>query len=159
MIEIKKAFGSISNDELNHLLDGPVWLSLLASITNDGVVNPSEKADAVRLAHLRTFTSPKSLQEFYEKVDQRFDERFDTLHSRLTMDNENDKTLYIKAQIEIAHKVLEKLDKDIAASLEESFSSFYEHVFKADKSFFQYFALPIISNRLDKVSGNFSFKK
>lgn len=159
MIEIKKAFTSITNDDMNHLLDTPVWLSLLASFTNDGIVNPSEKADAVRLAHLRTFTSPKSLQEFYEKVDERFDDRFDTLHARLTMDNEHDKILYIKAQIEISHKVLEKIDKDVASSLEESFSSFYEHVFKADKSFFQYFALPIISNRLEKLSGHFGFKK
>ena len=159
MIEIKKALTSITEDELNHLLDTPIWLSLLASFTNDGVVNPSEKADAVRLAHLRTFTSPKSLQEFYQKVDERFDKRFDALHSRLTMNNEHDKTLYIKAQIETGHKVLEKLDKDIASSLEESFSSFYEHVFKAEVSFFQFFALPIISNRLDKISGHFNFKK
>lgn len=156
MIELKKAFGDLSEDELNHLLDAPVWLSLLAAYKNDGVVEASEKADAVKLAHLRTFTSPKSLREFYEKVDARFSERFDKLNERLTMPVA-DKIIYMEAQIKVGHALLNKVDEDVASSLEESFESFYEHVFKSESSFFQYFALPIISNRLDKKSGKLDY--
>lgn len=154
MIEIKKAFQGITDDELNHLLDAPVWLSLLAAHANDGVISSSDKADAVKLAHLRSFTSPKSLHDFYEQVDAQFEKRFDTFLARLP-EGEKDREVYIEAQIKISHGILAKLDEDISSSLEESLESFYKHVFKSDKSFFQYFALPIISNRLDKQSGNY----
>ncbi len=154
MIEIKKAFQSISEAEFNQLVDAPVWLALLAAISNDGEIHPSEKADAVKLAHLRTFTSSKTLQEFYKRVDEKFESRFDTLISRLPA-TEHDKVLYIEGQIKQVHNILLKLDMDVAEALEASFSSFYEHVFKSEQSFFQFFALPLVSNRLNKQSGHY----
>lgn len=158
MIEIKKAFQQLSDTELNELLDAPVWLSLLAAYSGDGTVSRDERAEAVKLAHLRTFTSPKSLREFYSKVDERFERRFDKLNARLPENNEN-RILFIEAQVKHCHKLLrEKVDKDLAVEIEESIASFYNHVFKADRSFFQYFALPIISGRLDK-SNEYDFDK
>ncbi len=158
MIELKKAFQNITDDEMTQLLDLPIWLALLAAFTGDGRVSEGERAEAVKLAHLRTFTSHKSLQEFYTKVDERFATRFDKLITRVPK-GEKDREVYIEAQIKLGHAILLKLDTDIAATLEDSLESFYSHVFKADKSFFQYFALPIISNRLDKQSGHYDFDK
>jgi hypothetical protein len=154
MIEIKKAFQGITEDELNHLLDAPVWLSLLAALANDGVIEPAEKAEAIKLAHLRSFTSPKSLREFYEQVDARFEKRFDAFVARLP-EGKEDREVYIEAQIKVMHAILPKLDEDIASSLEESLESFYKRIFNSEKSFFQYFALPVFSSRLDKNSGNY----
>ncbi len=154
MIEIKKAFQTITEAEFNQLVDTPVWLALLAALSNDGEIQPSEKAEAVKLAHLRTFTSSKTLQEFYKKVDEVFASRFDRLHDRLPA-GEHDKELYIEAMIKQTHSILLKLDVDVAEAIEGSFSSFYDHIFKSEKSFFQYFALPLISNRLDKQSGHY----
>ena len=157
MIEIKKAFEGLTDAELNQLLDAPVWLSLLAAYTGDGKVSEDERAEAVKLAHLRTFTTPKNLREFYEKVDQRFEQRFDALNNRLPEKHE-DRIKYLEAQVKHCHKLLEeKVDQDLAADIEESLESFYRHVFKADTSFFQYFAFPIISGRLAKESGKFDF--
>lgn len=158
MIEIKKAFQRLSEDEFNQLLDAPVWLALLAAYTGDGKVSRDERADAVKLAHLRTFTSPKNLQEYYAKVDERFEKRFDTFDRRLP-ESEKDRDLFLEAQVKGCHKLLEeKVDKDLGAEIEDSWESFYNHVFRADSSFFQYFALPIISNRLDK-SSKYDFDK
>ncbi|HKL03426.1 MAG TPA: hypothetical protein VJ911_07105 [Cryomorphaceae bacterium] len=157
-MELKKAFDSVSKEEMKYLLDIPIWLALTAAYRNDGVVSESEKADAVKLAHLRTFTAPKSLQQYYEKVDGIIEKRFEVLNSRLPK-SERDREIYLVSQIKRSHALIKKLDRDVAETLEASLASFYEHVFRADKSFFQYFALPVISNRLDKKSRSFNFEK
>ncbi len=151
MISIQKAFQNLNEEDFKFLLDTPIWLSLMAAYTADGKVSKHEKAEAVKLAHLRTFTAAKSLREYYAKVEDHFAERFDKLDSRLPKD-EHDRDLYLRTQLKRLPEVLKKLDSDIMQSMEESLESFYEHIFKADVSFFQYFALPIISNRLDKSS-------
>ncbi len=158
MIEIKKAFQNITADQFHELLDVPVWLALLAAYEVDGKISENEKADAVKLAHMRTYTAPKSLQEFYRLVDGRFAQRFEHLDHRLPKDVEN-KKVYIRAQIHHANALLDKLDPDIASGLQKSLASFYKHVFNSDKSFFQYFALPVVSNKLDKYAGNIDLGK
>jgi hypothetical protein len=62
------------------------------------------------------------------------------------------------AQIRRAEAILRKLDDDVATGIKKSLSSYYKHVFNADKSIFQYFAFPVISNRLEKQSGKFEFE-
>ena len=156
MIEINKAFHKLTDQELTQLIDVPIWMSLLAAYAGDGKVSGDERADAVRLAHLRTFTSPKSIRGFYEKVDKIFDERFDILNKRVPS-KQKDIIVYIEAQVKKSHALLAKIDEDLAADLEESLESFYKHVFNADKSFFQYFALPVFSSRLDRNSGKYDF--
>lgn len=158
MLTIKQAFENISEDEFNQLLDTPVWLSLLAAYAGDGKVSEDEKAEAVKLAHMRTYSAPKSLREFYKMVDARFELRFEILNNRLPEGSDNIMS-YIKPQVQRSHDIILTLDRDVAETLEESLSSFYRHVFKADKSFFQYFALPVVSSRLEKHDGNRAFNK
>jgi hypothetical protein len=158
MIEIKQAFQSLSHEEFSQLLDAPVWISLAAAYANDGVVGEDEKAEAIRLAHLRRFTAPKSLRPFYELVDGQFEQRFLILNLRLPS-SVDDKVIYIDRQLKRVYEIMKKLDPDILSSLEESLVSFYEHVFNSQKSFFQYFAIPVLSSNLDKNSGHFQFSK
>ncbi len=150
MIEIKKAFEDLSPEEFSHVLDAPVWISLMAAYAGDGILSPDEKSGAIKLASLRKFTSPKSLRDFYKLVDMQFEQRFDILNLRLPTE-EKDKEIYLKAQMRRVHEILLKLDKDVAIDLEKSLASFYEKVFNSHVSFFQYFALPIISGSLDDV--------
>lgn len=152
VIKIKDAFEPLSEQEFNKILDAPVWTALLAAYTTDGHVTDSEREDAFKLAKLRTFTAPKSIRELYKKISERFPRRFKVLDERLPANTE-DKVLYIRAQVREAHKLIFKLDEDVAALLQESFSSFYTHVFNADKSFFHYFAVPVVSGYLEKKYG------
>lgn len=158
MIEIKRAFQNLTAEEFSHLLDSPVWISLAAAYAGDGTVSKDEKAEAIRLAHLRVFTAPKSLRPFYELVDSQFEQRFNILNLRLPAKSENIE-IYLEQQLKRVYEIMLKLDPDIFSSLEESLESFYEHVFNSHKSFFQYFALPVLSNRLDKKSGHYKFSK
>lgn len=156
MIEIKKAFAELSPEEFSQLLDAPVWISLMAAYAGDGILSADEKADAIKLAHLRRYTAPKSLRDFYELVDSQFAQRFNILDLRLPSSLE-DKEIYLRQQLNRVHEIMKKLDPDVSSDLEESLESFYEHVFRSHKSFFQYFALPVISNDLDKGAGHFQF--
>ncbi len=149
MIEIKKAFEDLTPDEYDQILDAPVWISLMAAYAGDGVLSADEKAGAVKLAGLRTYTAPKSLREYYKLVDARFEERFDRLNKRLPA-SEHDKELYMKTQMKKVYDIMLKIDRDVAVDLEKSLASFYEKVFKSHDSFFRYFALPVISDRWGK---------
>lgn len=156
MIQIKKAFDNLTPEEFSQLLDSPVWIALAAAYAGDGAVGEDEKAEAIKLAHLRRFTAPKSLREFYELVDTQFAQRFHILNLRLPSSIE-DKEIYLERQLRRVHDIMLKLDPDVTASLEESLESFYDRVFNSHKSFFQYFALPIITSRLDKKAGHYRF--
>lgn len=152
MIKIKEAFDNLTPEEFKQLLDAPVWMALLAAYTTDGRITQTEREGAIRLARVRTYTAPKSIREIYLKINENFAKRFKQLDERLPSGTEN-KLTYIRAQVKAAHKVLHKLDTDIAETLEENFASFYTHVFNSDKGFFHYFALPIISSHVEKKYG------
>jgi hypothetical protein len=149
MIKIKEAFSNLSTEQYTQLLDAPVWLALLAAYASDGRLTDAERDDAIRLAHVRQFTAPKSIRELYQKISARFPRRLKQLHDRLP-DAANDKLIYIRAQVKAAHALLHLLDADVAESLEENFVSFYDHVFNSDKSFFHYFALPVFASHVEK---------
>ncbi len=148
MIEIKKSFQHLSKEDLNQLLDLPVWLALYAAYHCDGKLSPVERAEAIRLTHLRSNSGPKSAREIYRLVHNRFAHRFDRLASRLPYEVD-DKLLYIRVQLKAGNSILKKLDHDVENSIRESLLSFYRNIFHADKSFFQYFTLPVFKGHLD----------
>ncbi len=149
MIKFQRAFEKLSADEYRKLLDAPVWLALLAAFSNDGRISPAEERGAIRLTHLRSFSAPKSIRPLYEAINERFPKRFRKLRDRLPTGRQN-KLIYLKAQVKDALTVLDKLDPDVAESLQENFESFYRHIFNTDKGFFHYFALPVFSSHVEK---------
>lgn len=152
MIRIADAFKELTTEEYKQLLDAPVWMALYAAYSADGKITPAERADAIKLAHVRRFTAPKSIRELYVKIGRRFGPRLKTLDERLPEDRK-DKLIYIRAQVKAAHRLLRKLDPDVAETLEDNLASFYKHVFNADKSFFHYFALPVVAKNFERYSG------
>lgn len=149
MMKMKEAFENLSAEEYRQLLDAPVWMALMAAYNNDGRITESEREGAIRLAHVRSYTAPKSIRKLYIEISKDFPQRLRQLNSRLP-ENQKDKLAYIRAQVKSSHKLLAKLDSDVAETLEENLNSFYKHVFNCDKGFFHYFALPVFSNRLEK---------
>jgi hypothetical protein len=154
MISIKPAFAHLSKDEMNQLLDLPVWIALYAAYHADGEISESERADAIKLSYMRTYTAPKSLRELYRLVHLRFAKRFDQLNRRLPL-HTADKLIYIRAQLKSALGILSKLDSDVAQSVRQSLDSFYRHVFRADTSFVQYFSLPVVSGHMEKKAASY----
>ncbi len=148
MIEVKKSFQHLSKEDLHQLLDLPVWLALYAAFHSDGKISAFERAEAIKLTYIRTYTAPKSVRELYRLVHHRFANRFDHLAKRLPL-QVHDKLVYIRVQLKLSNDVLKKLDTDVEHSLRENLLSFYRHIFNADKSFFQYFTLPVFTGHMD----------
>src|SRR5690242_482918 len=94
--------------EIETLIKAPVYVAILAAISDDATVDKYEKADAIKLAHLRTFTSPPVLQDYYKEVDYTFSRTFEEVMA--TMPRGVDKqTAWLKAELQKLNLILEKL--------------------------------------------------
>jgi hypothetical protein len=136
-----KQFEKLTQDEQDLLLRAPVLVSVLAACSYN-YVNKSQKADAIKLAHFKTFTAAPVLLPYYIEVDKTFREKFDaTVEKYFPFDDEKREAL--KKEITHVNQVLTKLDKDYAAILHKSLEKYARHVNKAAHSVFEDFIFPI----------------
>lgn len=158
MIRTKKAFSELTDQEYRELVDLPIWISLLAAYEHDGKIDKDERAEAIRIAHLRSFDSPYDIRDYALQVYRDFDHRFRRLDEALTGEDGEKKVEEIRAKIQdIYVRLVPKIEPSVVEDLFNTLESFYRHVFVSNRSFLQYFALPIVSNRLDKRIGEDRF--
>lgn len=141
-------FEQLNDEERNILLRIPAVVAIFAAVSNDGKVSSNEKAESVKLSHLRTYTSSPILQEYYQEVDRNFEETFDEIMGNLPVDSK-DQEPFLEEKIVELKKVLPKLDKRYRAELVNSLGSFAKHVFRSNSSFLKYFVLPIFMNKIE----------
>jgi len=98
-------------------------------------------ADAIKLAHLKTFTADALLIPYYIEVEQVFKEQFEAIVKQYTPLDREKKYMLIK-EIESIHPILKKLDNVYAHSLRQNLNKFARHVQHADRSVFEYFIFP-----------------
>lgn len=132
----------------NILLRAPAVVALLAAVSDDGEVSDSEKAESVKLAHLRTYTSKPILHNYYKEVDKVFEAHFDDIMSQLPEDWK-EKERFLENRLLNLDPVLLKLDKVYAEELITSLKSFAKHVFKSNSNFLQNFLLPIFTVKMN----------
>ncbi len=131
--ELKK----LSAYEKELLLKAPVLLSILASST-DHKVDRKEKKEAIELSHLRTFTSPPMLQDFYKEVELGFKTNLEELLLKYEPFDEAKQGL-IKLEIKNIYTILQKLDHDFANDLKMSLESYGKHVANVHVKFTDFF--------------------
>ena len=146
-------FEQLSEQERDILLKLPAVVSIFAAISNDGEVSSKEKAQSIKLSHLRTYTSSPLLHDYYKEVDKVFEQKFESILADLPPDTK-DKEVYLENEITSLNKVLPKLDSRYAKELVDSLKTFSKHVFKSDSNFLKYFVLPIFLNKIEKESFN-----
>ena len=130
------------------ILRAPAIVALLGAVSDDGVVSADEKADAVRLAHLRTYTSKPILHNYYKEVDKCFENDFDNILAQLPEDWKG-KERFLENRLTNLDPVLQKLDPVYAEELVSSLKSFAKHVFKSNSNFLQNFLLPIFTIKMN----------
>ena len=136
-----KQFEKLTEEEQALLLKAPVLVSVLAACSFN-YVNKAQKADAIKLAHFKTFTAAPVLLPYYIEVDKTFREEFDaTVQQYFPFDDE--KRNQLKKEISRVNKVIARLDKDYAAILHKSLEKYARHVNKAAHSIFEDFIFPI----------------
>ncbi len=136
-----KEFKKLTPEESKILFKAPVLVSVLAACTKNGI-NKEQRADAIKLAHLKTFTANSLLLPFYDEVEKTFEEDFDSIAKKYAPFDEANRDA-LKKEIEKIERVLPKLDHEYATILHKSFDKYAKHVKKAAHSVFQDFIFPI----------------
>ena len=131
------------------LLEAPAVVSILSALSADGTIDANEKAEAIRLAHLRTFTSPEILNQYYKEVEVNFENNMNRIINDLPPDYES-KKVFLKNELKKLTPILAKLDREFSMTLLDSLKSFSRHVFKANSHFLEYFILPVFMNEIEK---------
>jgi hypothetical protein len=138
-----KEFEKLTNEERDLLYRAPVLVSVLASSSfNEMEINKSQKADAIKLAHLKTFTAIPLLIPYYTEVEKCFKAVFEEAIKKYFPFN-GEKRNELQKEVESINLILMKLDKEYAKALLKSFDKYAKHVKAATHSVFQDFIFPI----------------
>jgi hypothetical protein len=146
-----KEIDKLNPDDREILLRAPAVVAILAALSADGEVSKNEKAESIKLAHLRTYTSDPILHNYYKEVDKNFESYFDEIMAMLP-EGEQEKEDFLEAKLVELRAVLPKMNDIYAISLTSSLRTFAKHVFKTNSSFLEYFILPVFMNKIEKES-------
>lgn len=135
-------FEKLTRDEANLLMRAPALVSVLAaSISNK--ISIKDKADAIKLAHLKTFTADPLLIKYYEEVEHNFIATFEEIERKYEPFDDT-KRAALKKEIQTVNQVISKLDREFALALQLSLTRYAEHVRKAEHSVLEDFIFPFI---------------
>ena len=136
-----KQLEKLKSDELELLYKAPVLVSVLASCSFNKV-NKIQKADAIKLAHLKTFTAVSLLVPYYIEVEKKFTELFDAAIDKYFPFDEA-KRISLKKEMDKVNLVIEKLDITFARALHKSLKKYASHVKHSTHSVFVDFIFPL----------------
>lgn len=139
----------LSQEDRDIILRAPAIVAILAAISDDGEVSEDEKAESIKLAHLRTYSSEPILNNYYQEVDKVFDKNFDYVMSNLP-ETWEEKEAYLEERIVCINEILPQFSKVYSQALVSSLKSFSKHVFKSNSSFLENFILPMFMNKVEK---------
>jgi hypothetical protein len=134
-------FQGLTDEERALLLKAPVLVSVLAS-SSLNEVNEKQKRDAIKLAHLKTFTADPLLLPYYQEVEKQFAEQFDATAAKYFPFDEANRSR-LKEEIGRVNDVIGKLDEFYGQRLSKSLQGYAHHVKRATHSVFQDFIFPL----------------
>ncbi len=133
-------FQKLTPKEQSLLFSAPAIVSILAASAT-GEINEWGKADAIRLAHIKTFSAHPMLIQYYQEVEKDFERNFEYLVKVYSPFNDSSREL-LGIKVEKINAVLEKLDPEFAVTLHTSLSAYADHVKKAYKGLVVNFLFP-----------------
>ncbi|MCU7549114.1 hypothetical protein OCK74_08305 [Chitinophagaceae bacterium LB-8] len=140
-------FDKLSGADRELLMKAPVMISVLASCSF-GQVNEAQKNDAIKLAHLRQFTAPPLLQEYYKEVEKGFKKQYEE-EVKLYFPFDEEKRNGLKREISKVNEVITKLDPFFGKLLLKSLEGYAKHVKNSVHTVFQDFIFPITYSKLN----------
>ena len=134
-------FENLTAEEKELLFRAPVLVSVLASCSFNEV-DKIKKADAIKLSHLKTFTANPVLLSYYSEVEKSFEEQFEEALRKYFPFDATQRMELKREMVKVNH-VIEKLDKNYAHALRESFERYTNHVKRAGHTVFVDFLFPL----------------
>ena len=116
-------------------------LSVLASCSDHGI-NKTQKADAIKLAHIKTFTAVPELQPYFKEAEKNFKEHFEQVAEQYYPFDEDQRNL-LKLEIIKMQKIIARLSPSYGMALSKSLERYTIHVKRATYSIFQDFIFPL----------------
>jgi len=139
-----KHWSDLNEKERKQLLLYPAYISLLAS-TAEGGIDKKEKRAALKLTHIKTFSSDPMLFDFYKAAEHEFEHDITKLDRELPHNREGRKHA-IEHELNKLDPVLRKLDMGYALELRSSMKSYKNYVSKAHHNILEYFIFPLPVN-------------
>lgn len=136
-----KQFEKLTKEEWDLLIKAPILVSVLAA-SYDNEVSSSQKADAIELAHIKSYSADPLLKDYYKEVETNFREHFEEIVKKYAPFDDA-KREALKKEISVINKVISKLDKNFALLLHKSLSGYAEHVKHAENNLLVNFIFPI----------------
>ena len=136
-----RQFEKLTTEERELLFKAPVLVSVLASSSFNEICK-SQKIDAIKLAHLKTFTAIPLLLPYYIEVEKIFEDQFEAAIKKYFPFDEAKRSI-LKKEMGKVNIIISKLDKEYASALHKSLDRYTRHVKKATHSIFQDFIFPL----------------
>jgi hypothetical protein len=134
-------FENLTTHEKKLLIKAPVLLSVLASCSERGI-NQKQKADAIKLAHIKTFTAIPDLQPYFREVERNFTAYFEEAAAKYYPFDEEHRQL-LKMEVKKIQEIITRLNPAYATALHKSLERYVIHVKRATYSIFRDFIFPL----------------
>lgn len=131
----------LSTEEKEKLYKIPVLISILAA-GKDGEIEKEEKAESLRLVHIKSYKAPLVLRDFYAEVEERFVNNFDSLVKELPKDI-TAREKEIDERIAALDPLVDKVGERFSIALKKSLKNYAYHVSKVHRNVLEYFILPL----------------
>jgi hypothetical protein len=128
-----EGFRHLDPAELDILTDAPVYITILVGAA-DGNLDREERRWTERLMRTRSYSKPKTLNEFYRVVSTNFLEKVDQKLSELPQDPD-DRNHLISRELEKLNTALAKLEHKLASDMYKGFLGLAEETAEASGGF------------------------
>lgn len=136
-----KHYKDLSEKEKVTLLKLPAYMSLLTSTSKDGI-DKEEIKTAVKITHVKTFSSDPILIEFYKDAEVVFENTITELDLVLPHKREERKQA-IQEELDKLEPLLHTLNPQFVNSLRRSMKSYNYYIPKTHENFLEYFIFPM----------------
>ncbi len=131
---------NLSPEENKQLMSAPAYISLLAA-THDGEMDDTEKKVAIKLTHLKTFSSDEFLNNFYKEVETNFSSLIDDVYHTLPQDTA-EREIALREKLRQIDMIISKLPVEYGQRLKHSLESYSWHVSQSHKNVSEDFLIP-----------------
>ncbi len=135
-------FAKLEIREQDLLIKAPALFSVLASCSNN-MINKIQKADAIKLAHIKTFTAIPELQPYFKEAEKNFREDFEEIAAQYYPFDEKHRDM-LKTEVRKVQQIIQKLEPHYASVLTKSLERYAGHVKRATHSIFRDFVFPLV---------------
>ena len=132
-------FSNISKDEYEKLQEAIFDVTILIAGA-DGKIDHEEKEWADKITHMRSYSGPEILREFYAQIDGYFESHLDAKIKKLTPDIDV-RNARLASALNDLDPILAKLPQAVGATYYESIRSLAEHIAKASGGFMRIWSI------------------